>query len=190
MSSSLLRFFPCVVLALLMVGSVAQEHHIFSVAKSEVMFFSDAPLERIVAHSESASGILDITERNFVVRIPMRSFVGFNSDLQQEHFYENYVESNTYPNALFEGRIIEACDLSSPKTYQVRAKGRFTLHGVVKERIIACTIVVAPSGIRVTSSFDVPLADYGIRVPRVVQQKLAAIIKVKIDMLFSPAVRK
>lgn len=165
----------------------AQERELMAVRKGEVSFVSDAPLERIAATNSAVTGMLDLKQRTFVVRIPMRVFSGFNSPLQQEHFHENYVESQEFPNALFEGRVIEACDLSKATTYEVRAKGRFTVHGVAQERIITCTLVVAADGIRVTSAFDVPLADHGIRIPRVVQQKLAAVARVKVDLLFAPA---
>jgi hypothetical protein len=50
--------------------------------------------------------------------------------------------------------------------------------------------VVAKDGIRVTSAFDVSLADHDIRVPRVVQQKLAAVVNVKVDLLFEPSTKK
>ena len=163
------------------------QRQLYSLKKSDVTFVSDAPMERITAGNRAASGILDINDHDFVVRIPMRSFNGFNSPLQQEHFQENYLESKVWPNALFEGRIIEATDLSMPGTYHLRAKGRFTLHGIARERIIPCDVVVSREGLRVTGSFDVLLADHGIRIPRVVQQKLAATVKVKIDLLFEPA---
>jgi hypothetical protein len=163
------------------------QRQLYALKKSDVSFVSDAPMERIAAGCRSASGILDIKDRDFVVRIPMRSFNGFNSPLQQEHFHENYVESKVWPNALFEGRIIEAMDLSVPGTYNVRAKGRFTLHGVVRERLIPCQVIVSREGIRVTGRFDVLLADHAIRIPRVVQQKLAATVNVKVDLLFEPA---
>jgi hypothetical protein len=116
--------------------------------------------------------------------------MGFNSPLQQEHFHENYVESKVHPNALFEGRIIEAVDLSVPGTYNVRAKGRFTLHGSARERIIPCRIAVDAKGLAVTCGFDVPLADHGIRVPRVVQQKLAPVVRVNVELRMEPSTRK
>lgn len=163
------------------------QRELYALKKSDVSFVSDAPMERITASNRSASGILDIKDRDFVVRIPMRTFVGFNSSLQQEHFYENYLETEVWPNALFEGRIIEAADLSAPGSYSVRAKGRFTLHGIARERIIPCDVVVTPDGLRVTGRFDVLLADHGIRIPRVVQQKLAALVNVKLDLLFVPS---
>ena len=173
--------------ALIVCAFAFGQRELYALKKSDVSFVSDAPMERITATNRSASGILDIHDRDFAVRIPMRSFVGFNSALQQEHFYENYLETEAWPNALFEGRIIEATDLSVPGNYSVRAKGRFTLHGIARERIIPCEVVVTREGLRVTGRFDVLLADHGIRIPRVVQQKLAALVNVKLDLLFVPS---
>ncbi len=171
---------------LIATGLLAQRQP-YSVKKSEVTFVSDAPMERISAVNRSAIGILDIKARDFVVRIPVVAFSGFNSPLQQEHFQENYLESRTWPNALFEGRIIEAVDLSLPGSHNVRAKGRFTVHGIARERIVPCEVVVADDGLRVTTRFDVALAEHDIRISRVVQQKLDAVVNVKIDLLFEPS---
>lgn len=169
------------------VGQAVAQSGVLSVQKSEVSFLSLAPLERIAAGSDQAAGVLDIEKRTFAIRVLMRSFNGFNSPLQQEHFNENYVESVKNPFASFEGRIIEACDLHVPGTYTVRAKGSFTVHGIPRERIIACIISVTKDGVRVNSDLDVSLAEYGIRIPRVVQQKIAAVVHVKVDLLFKRA---
>lgn len=99
-------------------SGVIGQRVLYAVQKSDVRFVSDAPLERIAASSHSASGILDIKTRDFVVRIPMRSFAGFNSPAQSEHFQENYVESRTWPSAPFEGRDLpldESLDRLEPQ---------------------------------------------------------------------------
>lgn len=171
---------------LLMAGRLSAQRTICTLKKGHVAFTSDAPMERITAANDATEGVLDIHERDFAVRVPMRWFKGFNSPLQQEHFYENYVRTGDFPNAIFEGRIIEAVDLSVQGTYSVRAKGRLTIHGVPQERIIPCAITVDAGGIRVTSAFDVALADHGIRIPRVVHQKLAPETRVEVDLRFEP----
>ncbi len=165
---------------------LAQDRVLLKVERSEVTFVSEAPLERITATNPKSAGLLDATARSFAVRIPIVDFQGFNAPLQQEHFNENYLGSRKFPNATFEGRIIEAVDLSVPGEHAIRAKGCFTIHGVETERVIPCKIVVTDQGVRVTAEFDVTLADHGIRIPRVVQHKLAAIAKVKVDALFKP----
>ncbi len=55
----------------------------------------------------------------------MESFQGFNSTLQREHFNENYIESDKYPEARFSGKVIEDIDFSKDGTYIIRAKGNF-----------------------------------------------------------------
>jgi hypothetical protein len=42
----------------------------------------------------------------------MQTFEGFNSALQREHFNENYIESNRFPDASFNGKIIEDIDFA------------------------------------------------------------------------------
>lgn len=164
------------------------------IGSGSITFISSAPHEHITATNTAVSGVLSLDERSFAVRVPMRSFVGFNSPLQKEHFEENYLEAVLHPNALFEGRIIEAIDLRTPGQKQVRAKGRFTIHGVARERIVLCDIIIerTPTGrntVHVRAELTVPLADHDIRVPRIVQQKIASVIDVKVDLLFQPVER-
>jgi hypothetical protein len=181
-----------VVLILILVVPVlhGQDRVRSSITRSEITFVSDAPLERITATNSRSTGLLDVGSRTFAVQIPVLEFQGFNAPLQREHFNENYLETRTWPNASFQGRIIEAIDLAVPGTHQVRAKGVFTIHGVGLERIVPCTLVISEQGIRVTADLDVALEDHGIRIPRVVQQKIAAVVQVKVDVVFTPEVGK
>jgi hypothetical protein len=175
----------CITLSL---GAQAQDAVRWHLKRSLVSFVSDAPLERITAEDQRSTGVLDLGTRAFAFQIPIVDFEGFNAPLQREHFNENYMVSRTYPHATFSGRIIESVDLAVPGTYSVRAKGDLTIHGVKQERIIPCKLVVAADGIRVTSAFDVAVDEHAIRIPRVVQQKVAAVVNVKVDALFSPAI--
>lgn len=158
----------------------------FRLRSTRIAFVSDAPMERIEASVNSASGLIDAAQRTFAVRIPVRDFQGFNSPLQREHFMENYMEVARFPYATFSGKIIEATDLRTNGTVQVRAKGTFAVHGVEVERIIPCTLQVSTEGVRITADFPVLLADHGIRIPKVVQQKLAPEVQVAVDLLFAP----
>lgn len=165
---------------------IAQDRALLRVHRSSVSFNSDAPMEDIAATNTHAAGLLDIKGRSFAVQIPMASFEGFNGPLQREHFNENYMDSEKWPNATFQGRIIEDVNLELYGRYAVRAKGTLTIKGAARERIIPCIVVVSADGIRVTTSFDVVLDEHGIRIPRVVQQKIAAVVQVAVDLLFKP----
>ena len=152
--------------------------------KGEITFVSDAPLERITATNRKFSSVVDLRDRSFALQLSVIGFTGFNSPMQQEHFNENYLETPIHPQATFKGKIIENIDLTVPGTHTVRAKGVLNIHGVSRERIITCQIVVATDGVRVTSEFNVTLADHDIRVPGVVRQKIAPVVQVKVDILY------
>ncbi|OFX25842.1 MAG: hypothetical protein A2041_06500 [Bacteroidetes bacterium GWA2_31_9b] len=159
---------------------------IFILSKANIEFTSDAPLEMIKASSNQLTGLIKTIDRSFVFRVPMTSFEGFNSSLQRTHFNENYIESAKYPNTLFEGKIIEEIDFSTPGEYSIRGKGRFTCHGVVQERIIKCKMVISPDKIKISSDFTVLLEDHNIKIPSVVSQKIAEEIKVHLTIELIP----
>jgi len=171
---------------LLLLGHPAVAQDLRSVSHARIEFISDAPLERVTASTDQCAGVLDLKQRSFAMQVPVRSFQGFNSPLQREHFNENYLESTKFPNMTFQGRIIESTDLSKAGTYRIRAKGEFTIHGVMRERIIECVCVVTDTGLRVTAQFNVDLEDHAIRVPRVVQPKVASTVQVQVDLRFGP----
>lgn len=124
---------------------------------------------------------MDVVKRQFAFSVKMNSFMGFNSPLQREHFNENYVESDVFPDAVFVGKIIEEVDLTLDGTYEIRAKGKFTVHGVAQERIIKSSVTVKNGMIVIRSAFTVLLADHNIPVPKVVHEKLASEIKVEVN---------
>ena len=159
---------------------------LYVASKGSVDFTSDAPLELIEASSDQLSGLLKVTDRSFAFRVPMKSFEGFNSSLQQTHFNENYMESTKYPHTIFEGKIIEEIDFNTPGTYNVRGKGSFTSHGVKQERIIKCKLVISPGKIKVSSEFTVLLDDHNIKIPSVVSQKIAEEILVNVNFELVP----
>jgi hypothetical protein len=150
----------------------------------KVEFISDAPLELIKAASILLRGFINPEERTFAFSVPTGSFKGFNSPLQQEHFYENYIESHKYPTATFNGRIIESLALSHDSIYTVRAKGTFDIHGVKAEKIIKINITVEEGKMTASADFYVLLADHNIIIPKMVHQKIAEKIRVKVELAF------
>lgn len=173
-------------LALLLMCAGFKQEGIYQTVNGKISFKSEAPLELIRASSSELIGLIDINKKVFSFSILMRSFQGFNSPLQKEHFNENYVESDKFPQATFKGKIIEDQDLTVDGTYELRAKGILTIHGVPQERIIKSEVTVNNKIITVKSSFSVLLSDYNIPIPKVVYQKLANEIKVEINTTLEP----
>lgn len=153
---------------------------VYKVTKGSIAFNSDAPMELIKASSNELAGLFDTNTKKFAFRIKVNSFEGFNSALQKEHFNENYMESNKFPYASFDGKVIEDVDYSKPGVYNVRAKGNLSVHGVTQERILKVDITVKQQGVSAKSNFTVLLADHNITIPKVVHEKLASEIKVEV----------
>lgn len=143
-------------------------------------FVSNAPLEVIKAESQKVTGAINLTDRSFAFTIDNKSFKGFNSALQQEHFYENYMETQQYPTSSFKGKIIEEIDLNSKQEQVVRAKGVLDIHGVEQERIIKGKVKIMDGKIQLQADFTILLEDHQIKIPRVVYQKIAETIDVSI----------
>ncbi len=158
----------------------------YKTSTGQVKFISDAPLELIQAKSDKLLGLLKIADRSFAFTIPMSTFEGFNSAIQRTHFNENYIESAKYPNATFEGKIIEDIDFNTPGKYDIRAKGKFTIHGVEQVRIIKCQMQVQDSKFNITSKFTVLLADHKIKIPSVVKQKITEEVVVELSTTLTP----
>lgn len=170
----------------LQIGCIAcfAQTNLYKVHQSEVVFSSEAPKELIKASTDNLEGILDIQKKTFAFKIEIVSFMGFNSPLQREHFNENYMESEKFPFAYFTGKIIEDYDLGKNGIYTIRAKGKLTIHGIAQEKIISVRLEVKNKKIDAHSEFSVMLNDYDIKIPRIVNDKLASEIKVSVNASF------
>lgn len=152
----------------------------YQVESGKVSFISQAPLETIEASSDQLKGLLDAAG-SFAFTVPLYSFKGFNSPLQREHFNENYMESDVFPNAVFTGKVIDLPDLGVDGSYTARAKGKFQVHGVEQERIIPIQLIVKEDQIKITSRFQVLLSEHHIAIPMVVYQKISEEIAVTVE---------
>lgn len=169
-------FSICIQLGL--IRELNAQTYLFS--KAQVHFVSEAPLEIIKATNKEVSGAIDLAQKSFVVQIKNKGFQGFNSPLQQEHFFENYLEAHKYPKSVFKGKLIDAFDPTTMGNHEVRIKGILDIHGIQQERIVRVNIQVSPSGIGFSSTFLVQLADHQISIPRIVHQKIAEEIQVQV----------
>ena len=168
-----------ITLAILLL-SLQNAPHIYIARTGHVYFLSDAALEVISATSENLSGALNTEERTFSFSMPVSSFEGFNSSLQKTHFNEDYLETQLYPEATFKGKIIEEVNLGVPGDYRIRAKGKLSIHGIDYDRIIRCDVRSFGDRISVEAQFTVFLDEHDIRIPSIVNQKIAEEIKVEI----------
>ena len=160
--------------------SFAQDE-LYQIQTGKIHFISEAPLEVIEATSEDLRGLINVDKRTFAFAVKMISFQGFNSPLQREHFNENYVESHHYPEASFTGKIIETIDFDQNGNYTIRSKGVLNVHGIEQERIIKCNLKIEDNKLTIKSTFTILLEEHEISIPRIVCQKIAEEIKVRVE---------
>jgi polyisoprenoid-binding protein YceI len=157
-------------------GATAQQK--LTTTSGEINFTSNAQLEMIKAASNKVQGMVDPANNQFAFSVQVQTFKGFNTELQRQHFNDNYLESEKYPKASFAGKIIEEVDYTKDGTYEVRAKGNLDIHGQKQTRIIKSKITIKNGIVTIEALFAVPLTDHNITIPKIVNQKIATEIEV------------
>jgi polyisoprenoid-binding protein YceI len=157
---------------------------------AKVTFFSSAPVEDIKANNNQVTVVFNQSTGDINVQIAIKSFK-FKNKTMQEHFNENYMESDKYPYANYKGKIngIEKINFTTdttgnfikPATYNVTTKGNMTIHGVTKEVVTNGKLILKGSQAIIKTNFDVLLVDYNIEKPSIMAMKIADKIEVTLE---------
>jgi polyisoprenoid-binding protein YceI len=152
-----------------------------------VSFFSETPIEKIEAHNYQVTSVLNSATGEMEFSILIKSFE-FKKALMQEHFNENYMESDKYPKATFKGKIkdFDKINLSKNGVYNIEVDGDMTIHNVTKKETAKGTIEVKNGQIIAKSIFSITLKDYNINIPSMAKGKIAETVEVKADMNYQP----
>ena len=142
-------------------------------------FFSDAPLEDIEATNEKVIGAIDLENGSVAVSMYMKDF-HFDKSLMEEHFNENYIESEKFPKATFTGKIKDFSKLDLTKDGQVTAvaDGALSLHGVQKRMQMDVHFVILKSDIEAVTTFKLKVADFEIDIPKMLFQNIAEVVEI------------
>jgi polyisoprenoid-binding protein YceI len=140
-------------------------------------------LETIEGKNKAVGCLLDSKTGTIDFIVQIKSFV-FDKKLMQEHFNENYMESDKFPKASFKGQIINlsAIQFSKDGEYKTDVKGKLTIHGVTKDVTFSGKIIVRSGKLLIASSFSVLLADYNISIPGAVKDKVAKEVKINVQV--------
>lgn len=144
-----------------------------------ITLYSDAPMEDIEGNSTDGKSVYNASTGELAFNVAIRSFK-FQKSLMQEHFNENYMESDKYPQASFKGKITEKPDVTFNGSYPVTATGVLEVHGVKQQRTIKGKINVNNGKVTMTSEFMVKCADHKIEIPKLVFQKIAETLKITV----------
>jgi hypothetical protein len=145
-----------------------------------VGFYSKTPFEDIRAENNQAYAVLDPITYHIAFAVLLKGFI-FPKELMQEHFNENYVESDKYPKATFAGICSGDMDLTKEGVYQVVIKGELNLHGITKPVETTAQLEIKKDRILGTSIFKIKPEDFQISIPGIVREKIASEISVKVQ---------
>lgn len=144
-----------------------------------VNFYSKASLEDITADNNQVYSIIDAGKKNIAFSLLLKGFI-FQKQLMQDHFNENYVESDKYPKAVFSGAYTGDVALDKDGVYKIMVKGNLTLHNVTKAIELPATLTVKNGKLSGNADFKIRPEDYNIFIPSVVRDNIAQELTVTI----------
>ncbi len=177
-----MKYLALILLVWFKTNQTSQETYVCKNAK--ISIFSKAPLEDIDAASTKGTSVFNAGTGDIAFSIPIKSLT-FEKSLMQEHFNENYMESDKYPNATFKGKIQDKIDVSKNGVYPVTATGVLDVHGIKQNRTIPGKMTVNNGGVSLMADFKVQCKDHQIDIPQIVFKKIAETIQVKVAATYA-----
>jgi polyisoprenoid-binding protein YceI len=151
--------------------------------QSNIRFYSSALIEDIEAINEKAKSVIDLETGQIVFSVDIDGFQ-FAKSLMQEHFNENYLESEKYPKSTFKGQIVNWSNKEGVQ--EVEVKGDLMIHGITKNVNLKGTIEVNKNSVKIESIFTVKLVDYKIKIPKAVFYNIAEEVEVTAKFTYKP----
>jgi hypothetical protein len=152
---------------------------LYSTRTGFIGFYSKTTMEDIKAENNQVYAIIDAGKKNLAFTLLLKGFV-FQKELMQEHFNENYVESDKYPKASFSGAYTGDITLDKDGIYKVIVKGNLTLHNMTKPIETPATLEVKSGRLLGQAEFKLKPEDFNITIPGVVRDKIDKEMDVKI----------
>src|SRR5690349_3081233 len=153
----------------------------------KVTFYSKTPMENIEARNSNAVSVLDKITGQLEFSALARGFE-FEKALMQEHFNENYIESDKFPKAVFKGKMddVSKVNFSKDGKYDVSVAGTLTIHGVTKQITAPGTITIEGSNILAAANFSLIPEDFNISIPAIVREKIESNLRVEVMAKYQP----
>jgi hypothetical protein len=154
---------------------------LYSTRTGFIGFYSKTPLEDIKGENNQVYAIVDAGKKNLAFAALLKGFI-FPKELMQEHFNENYVESDKYPKATFSGTFAGDIALDKDGVYKIAVKGNLTLHNITRPVEIPATLEVKAGHVVGVAEFKIKPEDFNIGIPSVVRDKIDKEIMVKVNI--------
>jgi polyisoprenoid-binding protein YceI len=185
MKTTFLFFLPLLLAVAGVEAARAQSKYLTKTGR--VTFFSASPIEDIEAQNQQAAAVVDVAAGQLAFSVPIKGFV-FKRTLMQEHFNENYMESDKFPKATFSGKISGLSMATLPTTGQqkVQVEGDLNIHGVTHHITVPGTVELKDKQLQAFAMFAVAPADYNIEIPFLVRDHIAKVVTIKVALACDP----
>ena len=159
----------------------------FYTKTGKISIFSTTSVENISAVNKSVVCLLDSKTGDLQFAVLMKGFE-FRKAKMQEDFNRDYVESSKFPKSEFKGQITNnsSVNYTTNGNYKVNVKGTLTMHGVTKDVETGGTITVKDGKLLTNSVFNILIADYNIKVPKMYTDNISKSIKITVDCALEP----
>lgn len=171
-----------ILLAWMSINQAGQD--IYTCKNAKINLYSSAPIEDIEANATTAVSVYNASTGDLAFSVPIRAF-HFPKALMEEHFNENYMESDKFPKASFKGKVQEHPDLSKDGSYPVTVVGDFEVHGVKQTRTITGNLKMNNGVLTMTSEFMVKCVDHHIDIPAIVFHHIAENIRIRVAATYT-----
>lgn len=152
---------------------------LYQTTSAEIEFYSEAPIEDIQAASNNGISVINLDTGAIAFQVKINTFQ-FRKALMQEHFNENYMESEKFPKASFKGQM-QNLDISTNEKQEIVLKGNLTIHGVTKEIEIPASFQLKNNQIKLTTIFNVACKDHDIKIPKLLWKNIAETIQIQLN---------
>jgi hypothetical protein len=176
-------------ITLLMALGISAVHAqgLYMTKNGQISFFSKTSMENIDATNNEVMSILNTQTGDLVFQVLVKGF-HFQRALMEEHFNENYVESDKYPKATFKGKIsnLSSVNFSKDGSYPVTVQGDLNIHNVTQKVSAPGTVTVKGGKIEAVSKFTIKLKDYAVVIPSLVADKISETLDLNVDCKYEP----
>ncbi|MFM7709361.1 MAG: YceI family protein [Ferruginibacter sp.] len=179
------HFFSLMLLSFALNTSYSQVK-LYSTKTGTIFFDAGTGVEDIKATNKGVTAVIQPSTGAIQFEAAIKGFE-FKIQLMEDHFNENYMDSEKFPKSTFRGTIENPTAINYTKdgNYPVIVTGTLEMHGVKKDITAKGTISVKKGEVSSSATFDIKLADFNIKIPAIAKEKLSEKATIKVDCTYS-----
>jgi len=177
------RLITFTIACLISAFAIAQDKYLTKTGN--ITFEASVPsFEEVKAKNEATTVILNTENGEFAALVFVKAF-RFKNALMEEHFNENYAESDAHPKASFKGKLNDFNFSSLETKQELSYSGTLNFHGESKtvEKLPITISKTTNNTITLSGTFKVNVDDFKIEIPKVVSNKLSKNVEVTFNFV-------